>query len=203
MTAPRPGRSTDGPAGPATQNVGSGGLVGDGDGRLDGVGDGRGTTVTVGGQADVARAGWSACVSGLLVQPVEARPGGSRRPPDRRPRRRGTPGGWDRGSVTAELAAALPALMVLLLTGVMAVSAAGTKIRCGSAARDAALAAARGEDGAAAAGRMAPDGASVRVATDGDLAHATVSAQVRPFGDLLPGFTVSSSAVAAVEPGSP
>jgi hypothetical protein len=112
-------------------------------------------------------------------------------------------GGWDRGSATAELAATLPALMVLLLAGVMAVSAAGTKIRCGSAARDAALAAARGEDGANAARRVAPDGAAVRVSTDGDLSRATVSAKVQPFGDLLPGFTVSGSAVAAVEPGSP
>jgi hypothetical protein len=97
----------------------------------------------------------------------------------------------------------MPVLVILILAGVMAVSAAGTKIRCGSAARDAALAAARGEDGAAAARRAAPDGATVAVSADGDLARATVSAQVRPFGNLLPGFTVSGSAVAAVEPGAP
>lgn len=128
-----------------------------------------------------------------------ASPGGSRRPPDRRPRSRG----GDRGSATVELAAALPVLMMLVLTGVMVVSAAGTKIRCGSAARDAALAAARGEDAAAAAGRVAPDGAAVQVTAGEELARATVSVQVRPFGGLLPGFTVSGSAVAAVEPGLP
>jgi hypothetical protein len=97
----------------------------------------------------------------------------------------------------------MPVLVMLILAGVMAVSAAGTKIRCGSAARDAALAAARGEDGAAAARRVAPDGATVAVSADGDLARATVSARVRPFGKLLPGFAVSGSAVAAVEPGAP
>jgi hypothetical protein len=176
MTAPRSGRSSGGRAG---------------------------ATVAVGGQAGAARGGWSACVSWLPIRPAEARPGGWRRPPDRRPRGRGLLGGRDRGSATAELAAALPALMILLLTGVMAVSAAGTKVRCGSAARDAALAAARGEDGAVAARRVAPDGAVVGISTDGELARATVSAQVRPFGDLLPAFTVSGTAVAAVEPGSP
>jgi hypothetical protein len=97
----------------------------------------------------------------------------------------------------------MPVLMMLILAGVMAVSAAGAKVRCGSAARDAALAAARGEDGATAARRVAPDGAEIRIATDGELARATVSVQVRPFGDLLPAFTVSGSAVAAMEPGSP
>lgn len=186
MTAPRPGHPAGGPAGPP----GVGNAV-----------EGHGTTVTVGGGP--ARPGWSNCVSRMLVWPSDARPGGRRRPPDHRPRGRSAFGGRDRGSTTAELAAAMPVLVMLLLAGVMAVSAAGTKLRCASAARDAALAAARGEDGGAAARRVAPDGATVQVSADGDLARATVSAQVRPFGNLLPGFTVSGSAVAAVEPGPP
>jgi hypothetical protein len=140
------------------------------------------------------------CVPGLFQLPMAGRPGDRRRPADRRP-----PGrvGRDRGSVTAELAAALPALLLLLVAGVMAVSVAGVKIRCVSAARDGALGEARGDSGVEAARRAAPDGASVTVAIDGDLAKATVSAQVRPFGNLLPAITVSGSAVAAVEPGSP
>jgi hypothetical protein len=140
------------------------------------------------------------CVPGLLHLPLEARPGERRRPPDRRPPGRGS---RDRGSVTAELAAALPALLLLLVAGVMAVSVAGVKVRCVAAARDGALGEARGGSGVEAARRVAPDGASVTVAIDGDLAQVTVSAQVRPFGDLLPAITVSGSAVAAVEPGSP
>ena len=53
--------------------------------------------------------------------------------------------GRDRGSFTAELAAGLPALMVLLLVGLTAVAAGVAKVQCVDAARDGALAAARGE----------------------------------------------------------
>ena len=198
MTAPRPGRSGGGPAGsrgdPAASSGDSAGSPGDpAESSADPAGRSGGVQRGTGG---------SGCVAGLFVLPSDARPGDRRRPWDTRPHGR-LRGRRDRGSVTAELAAAMPVLVVLLLAGVMAVAAAGTKIRCVSAARDAALAAARGENGAAAAGRMAPDGSTVQVSTDGDLARATVSAQVRPFGNLLPGFTVSSSAVAAVEPGGP
>jgi hypothetical protein len=105
--------------------------------------------------------------------------------------------------VTAELAAALPALVLLLVAGVMAVSVAGVKIKCVSAARDGALSAARGDSGVDAARRVAPDGADVAVSVDGDRAHATVTARVTPFGGLLPSIAVSASAVAAVEPGPP
>lgn len=109
----------------------------------------------------------------------------------------------DRGSATAELAVGLPALVALLLAGLTAVSAVTTHLRCVGAARDAALAAARGEPGQAATGRSAPAGATVRVGVQGDTVRVTVSAPVRPLGGLLPRLHVSASAVAAVEPGLP
>jgi Flp pilus assembly protein TadG len=106
----------------------------------------------------------------------------------------------ERGSATVELAAGLPVLVVLLLTGCGAVLAVLAKVRCVDAAREAALAAARGEPGAAAGARAAPEGADVVVAVDGGLVRARVRVDVRPLGPHLPGFEVGAEAVAAVEP---
>ncbi|MEV5763021.1 TadE family type IV pilus minor pilin [Micromonospora sp. NPDC052213] len=111
--------------------------------------------------------------------------------------------GRDRGSFTAELAAGLPALLLLLLTGLTAVNAVGTRAGCLHAAREAALAASRGEDGVAAAGRVAPAGAEVTVTVDGQRVTATVRGHVRALGTRLPRITVTATAVAAVEPGVP
>ncbi|MER7330627.1 MULTISPECIES: TadE family type IV pilus minor pilin [unclassified Micromonospora] len=109
--------------------------------------------------------------------------------------------GRDRGSFTAELAAGLPALLLLLLAGLTAVNAVGTRAGCLHAAREAALAASRGEDGVAAAGRAAPAGAEVTVTVDGQRVTATVRGPVRALGTRLPRITVTATAVAAVEPG--
>lgn len=109
----------------------------------------------------------------------------------------------DRGSATAELAVGLPALLVLLFAGLVAVGAVTTKLRCVDAARDAVLAAARGEPGTAAGRRAAPSGADVSVTVHGDTVTATVRAPVPLLGGHLPGRWVDASAVAAVEPGSP
>ncbi|GAA2694631.1 hypothetical protein Apa02nite_038130 [Actinoplanes palleronii] len=109
--------------------------------------------------------------------------------------------GRDRGSFTAELAAGLPALMVFLFAGLTAVTAVLTKAECLDAAREAALAEARGDSGAAAAGRMAPDGAEIRLSGDRESVTATVSVRVSVLGADLPGaFTVTGTAVAAREP---
>ena len=108
--------------------------------------------------------------------------------------------GRDRGSATAELAAALPALVLLLLAGLTAVAATTAKAQCVDAARDAALAAARGEPGVPAGNRSAPNGAVVTVSVDGDTVTATVRAPVRALGGQLPRMQVSATAVAAVEP---
>lgn len=51
----------------------------------------------------------------------------------------------DRGSVTAELAVSLPALVLLLMVGVLAIVAVTNQLGCIAVARDTALAAARGE----------------------------------------------------------
>jgi Flp pilus assembly protein TadG len=106
----------------------------------------------------------------------------------------------DRGSVTAELATALPVLLLLLLAGLTSVNAVTTKLRCVDAAREAARAEARGEPGVAAGQRAAPDGAVVSVGGDGDLVRATVRTVAHPFGGRLPGFSVEAYAVAAREP---
>lgn len=100
-----------------------------------------------------------------------------------------------RGSATAELAASLPALLLLLLVGLTAVDAVGTRLRCVDAARDAALAVARGE--AAPRGHL-PPGGHVRVAVEGDRITATVSAPV--YAGWHSGLRVSATAVAALEP---
>lgn len=111
--------------------------------------------------------------------------------------------GRDRGSATAELAVGLPALTLFLVVGLSAVSAVTTQLRCLSAARDGALAAARGEAGATAARRAAPPGATVTLTFDGDTVRARVQAPVAPLGQLLSGLTVTAESVATVEPGVP
>jgi hypothetical protein len=108
--------------------------------------------------------------------------------------------GRDRGSFTAEFAAGLPALMVLLFVGLTAVSAMTAEGQCVDAAREAALAAARGEPGPPAADRFAPPGATVQVESDGETVVAHVRAPIRLLGAHLPVITVEGSAVAAREP---
>jgi hypothetical protein len=102
----------------------------------------------------------------------------------------------DRGSTTAELAVGLPALVLMLLFALGAVNAVLARMQCVDAARDAALASARGGDGPAAGQRRAPRGASVAVTLDGSQAAATVRVTVHPLGPHLPSVTVSGAAVA-------
>jgi hypothetical protein len=109
--------------------------------------------------------------------------------------------GRDRGSFTAELAAGLPALMLLLFAGVAAVGAVTTKAGCVDAAREGALAAARGEAGAVAAARVAPPGAGIDVAPDAEIVTVVVRSPIRMIGGVLPVITVEATAVAAREPG--
>ncbi|MEV4637889.1 TadE family type IV pilus minor pilin [Actinoplanes sp. NPDC049548] len=125
----------------------------------------------------------------------------------RRRRRPGRPSalagllrGRDRGSFTAELAAGLPALMLLLFAGLTAVVAVTTQGRCVDAAREGAIVAARGGAGAENAGRIAPPGAAVAVVPGDDTVTVTVRARVTVLGGHLPMLTVESTAVAAREP---
>lgn len=121
-----------------------------------------------------------------------------------RPAGRGV-GRWrsQRGSTTAELAAGLPVLVMLLLVGLAAVGAVTTKLQCVDAAREAALATARGEPGADVARRVAPEGAEISVRVNGETVVATVRARAPLLGSRLSGRWVEASAVAAMEPGPP
>lgn len=107
--------------------------------------------------------------------------------------------------VTAEVAVALPALVVLLAFALTAVAVISAQLRCVDAAREAARAAARGDDGGARgyAAATAPRGASIFVSSGPGQVRAVVRAVVRPVGTFLPGFTVSATAVALREPGRP
>lgn len=109
----------------------------------------------------------------------------------------------DRGSVTAELAACLPVLVLVLALAVSAVSVVGLRIRVQDAAREAARAAARGDSAAARqlAQQYAP-GASLSLQTAGGQVLARVRARARLLAGWLPSVTVEERAVAGLEPGS-
>lgn len=108
--------------------------------------------------------------------------------------------GRDRGAFTAEFAAGLPALLLLLFAGLTAVAAVTAKGQCVDAARDGALAGARGGGAFAAAERVAPPDAGIDVARGSDTFTVTVRAPVRLLGAHLPAITVEGRAVAAEEP---
>jgi len=108
--------------------------------------------------------------------------------------------GCDRGAFTAELAAGLPALVLLLLAGLTAVGAVSTQIQCVDAAREGALVAARGGPGTEHATQIAPPGAGVDVAKGDGTVTVTVRAPIPILGTHLPAITVQATAVAAREP---
>ena len=108
----------------------------------------------------------------------------------------------DSGAATAELAVVLPVLVLLIAAGMSAVSVFLAQLRCVDAAREGARAAARGERDAAvrsAAVRSAPDGAAVRVRTQGGDIEVTVSA-TGAAGGLLGPLQVEAVAIARREP---
>lgn len=111
--------------------------------------------------------------------------------------------GRDQGYFTAELAAGLPALMLLLVAALTAVAAVTAKGQCVDAAREGALAGARGGAAWGTAARVAPAGAEIEVGGDGDSVTVEVRAPVRLLGAHLPVVTVRASAVAAREPEVP
>ena len=104
----------------------------------------------------------------------------------------------DRGAVTVEAAVGLATLVVTLVICLAGIAAAVAQIRCVAAATAAARLDARGDRVAAqaAVAALAPAGASVSYASDGDLVTVTVSAA--PVG-ILSGIRVSGRAVAAQE----
>ena len=88
--------------------------------------------------------------------------------------------GGDRGSVAAELALALPAVVLTLLLGAGALGAASKQVSLQDAASDAARLLGRGEDSGAAAAAVAAavPGAAIGSRSDGDLVCVTASVDV-------------------------
>src|SRR5918992_700644 len=88
----------------------------------------------------------------------------------------------ERGSVTAEIAVALPALVLVIAVALWGVSTTGAQVACVDAARAGARAAARGEPlpaVRAAVIQAAPPGAHVAARRDGDFTEIEVTAEVR------------------------
>jgi Flp pilus assembly protein TadG len=109
-----------------------------------------------------------------------------------------------RGSVTAETAAVLPALVAVLAAALWLIQAIGAQLECVDAARAAARAAARGEPLAdvqeLARAATQPD-ALINVDRGPELTRVQITVRVRPaWGLPLPPATVEATAVSATEP---
>ncbi|NYF17588.1 Flp pilus assembly protein TadG [Microbacterium sp. AK009] len=90
--------------------------------------------------------------------------------------------GGDRGSVAAEFAVALPAVIVVVLFSVAALTASAQQVRLQDAAADAARLAARGEPTGRVEGAVtaAVDGARSTVSREGDLVCVSATAAAHP-----------------------
>jgi Flp pilus assembly protein TadG len=108
----------------------------------------------------------------------------------------------DGGMATAELAACLPVLAILLLAGLAAISVVDQQGRAQDAASEIARAAARGDTGAASRllSQTAPRGSTVTITTADGLVTATVTVRLRPFDGAMGSYAVTERAVAAQEP---
>ncbi|GAA4198139.1 hypothetical protein GCM10022219_27150 [Microbacterium oryzae] len=101
----------------------------------------------------------------------------------------------DRGAVAAELAVALPAVLLVVALGIAGLGASARQVQLQDAAADAARLLARGEGHGRAAGVAAAVDGALSVAHEGDLVCATVAATVRLGGAALP-LSASSCALA-------
>lgn len=99
----------------------------------------------------------------------------------------------DRGSVTAEFAVALPAVVLVIALGVSALGAGARQVRLQDAAADAARLLARGDDHGRAQGAVtaAADGATMSIERSADLVCVTASAPA-----TLPGLTLAARSCA-------
>lgn len=113
--------------------------------------------------------------------------------------------GDQRGAATAELALVLPALVAVTAGLVWLLAVGAAQVRVVDAAREAARAAARGDDDAAAIARgerVAPPGSTVTLARSGGEVLAEASGEVDGPGglfDFLPAVRVSATAAALDE----
>jgi Flp pilus assembly protein TadG len=111
----------------------------------------------------------------------------------------------DTGTVTAEMAIGLVAVVAVLVTVLAVASASLTRVRCADAARTAARVATLGEDDTtvrAAARQVAGPSASVTITRADGWVTVQVSAPVvaeGPFG----GLRATATAVGRAEPGAP
>ena len=108
----------------------------------------------------------------------------------------------DTGMVTAELAVAIPALVLVLAVCLAAVSVAVDQVRCVDAARIGARAAARADPAdhvRSLALAAAPDGADVQIHQAPAGVAVTVSVRTGGWGGLLPSWTLSAVAVTPSE----
>ncbi len=106
--------------------------------------------------------------------------------------------------ISAELAMAIPSLLVVLALCLAGLGLAIDQIRCVDAARVAARAASRGEPDVRArdlAEQVAPEGARIVVARQG--AEVVVEVVARPRGLLWQAPQAKGRAVAVLEPGVP
>jgi Flp pilus assembly protein TadG len=101
----------------------------------------------------------------------------------------------DEGSITAEFAVTMPAVILVLAFCLTGVQVAGQQLRLQDAAAAAARSLARGDSAAATASRLAP-GATVTQYNDGDIECVTLSDQPRVATGSMPGFTISASSCA-------
>lgn len=101
----------------------------------------------------------------------------------------------ERGSVTAEFAVVLPAVVLVVLVGVAALGAGARVVRLQDAAADAARLVARGEAVERAYSVVAAAGGSARVETRGDLVCVVASAPV-PLALPIPELSATSCALA-------
>jgi Flp pilus assembly protein TadG len=108
--------------------------------------------------------------------------------------------------VTAEAAAVLPALMVVLAAALWAVTVVGAHLKCVDAARAGARAAARGDPLDQVRARvttLAPTGSLVKVSRGPGTTQVDISSRIRPpWGPILPAIEVTASAVSATEWGA-
>lgn len=116
-------------------------------------------------------------------------------------RRRG-----DAGMVTAELAVALPVVVLVLVACLSGLVAAIDQVRCVDAARLGGRAAARGdpiEQVRASATRAAPPGAVVDVARHGRDAVVTVRVRSGGWGGVVPTWELGATARTPLEEAGP
>lgn len=101
----------------------------------------------------------------------------------------------DLGSVTAEFAVTMPAVILVLACCLSGVQVAGQHLRLQDAAASAARSLARGDSAEATATRLFP-GAGVAQRSDGDLDCVTLTARATGIFGAVAGFTLAASSCA-------